>query len=312
MTEINNFHVNGRRLTLDLYQLRTFFTAAQTLNFTEAAARLYVTQSAVSHSVRKLERSAGEELLRKSGRRISLTEAGRTLYKACETVFYELEKAQEALKSGRGRDTGTIRLGATVEFGTTLLIKHLAAFIKRNPRIHIDFQFSHELLRPLLNDEVDLIIDCRDHKAAGLEKTPLFREEYAVIASPELAAGIRRPADLADCSILSLDKDCAWWKNFLDALPQAKRPALSRVTELNHIRGIINAAIESLGVGFVPKYCVMKELKAGTLKNVFPDLELLEDRFAVYQKDKRAELKRHRLLVQYLAGLKTDQLPRGR
>jgi DNA-binding transcriptional LysR family regulator len=109
-----------------------------------------------------------------------------------------------------------------------------------------------------------------------------------------------------------LDKDCAWWKNFLDALPQAGRPAFSRVTELNHIRGIINAAIESLGVGFVPKYCVMKELKAGALKNVFPHLELLEDRFAVYQKSKRAGLERHRLLVQYLSGIKTGSLLSGR
>jgi DNA-binding transcriptional LysR family regulator len=312
MSEINSFHIYGRQLTLDLYQLRTFFTAAQTLNFTEAAGRLYITQSAVSHAIRKLERSAGEELLRKSGRRVCLTEAGKILYKACETVFYELEKAQETLKAARGRNTGNIRLGATVEFGTTLLIKHLAAFIKKNPQIHLDFQFGHELLRPLLNDEVDLIIDCRDHKTAGLEKTPLFREEYAVIASPGLAAGIRRPADLSGRAILSLDKDCAWWKNFLDALPQAGRPAFSRVTELNHIRGIINAAIESLGVGFVPKYCVMKELKAGALKNVFPHLELLEDRFAVYQKSKRAGLERHRLLVQYLSGIKTGSLLSGR
>ena len=309
---INNFHIHGRPLTLDLYQLRTFFTAAQTLNFTEAAARLFVTQSAVSHAIKKLERSAGEELLRKSGRRVTLTEAGRTLYKACETVFYELEKAQEALKAGRGRSGGTIRLGATVEFGTTLLIKHLAPFIKKHPQVHIDFQFSHDLLRPLLNDEVDLIIDCRDHKVPGLDKTPLFREEYAVIASPALAAGIRRPADLAGCRILSLDKDCAWWKNFQDALPQADRPALSDVTELNHIRGLINAAIESLGVGFVPKYCVTKELKAGTLENVFPRLELLEDRFAVYQKTKRTGLERHRLLIEYLSGIDAGQLPHTR
>jgi DNA-binding transcriptional LysR family regulator len=199
-----------------------------------------------------------------------------------------------------------------VEFGTTLLLKHLAPFIKRNPAIHLDFYFSHELLRPLLNDEVDLAIDCREHKAAGLDKTPLFREEYAVIASPALAAGIRRPQDLSAHTALSLDKDCSWWKNFLDVLPTAQRPALRNVIELNHIRGIINAAIESLGVGFVPKYCVTKELKTGSLKNVFPKLELLEDRFAVYQKTKRSGLERHRLLLQYLSGIKTAHLLRGR
>jgi len=297
-------------MKLDLYQLRTFFTVARTLNFTEAAKRLHVTQSAVSHAVRKLERSAGEELLGKAGGKFSLTEPGRILYKACETVFYELEKAEELIAGNKDGGAGVIRLGATVEFGTTLLVKYLKGFINRNPGIHIDFQFKHELLRPLLNDELDIIIDCDDHKADGIEKRPLFREEYAVIASGEFIKknGLKDPAALAACNILSLDKGGLWWGNFLNSLPRNGRPEFKKITEINHVRGIINAAIESLGAGFVPKYCVLKELKAGTLKNVFPRLELLEDHFSLYQKTKRAGLERHRRLADYLANIKATHL----
>lgn len=294
-------------MSLDLYQLRAFFAAAQTLSFTGAARRLHVTQSAVSHAVAKLERGAGTELLSRSGRRLVLTEAGKALYRSCETVFYELERAEEELSRARSGASGTIRLGATVEFGTTLLMKYIRPFIERNPGVRLDFQFRHELLRPLLNDELDLVIDCRAHRAPGLEKRPLFREEYAVIASPEFLedSSVRRPADLARRNILSLDKEGLWWGNFLNALPAAGRPVFSEITEINHVRGIINAAIESLGVGFVPKYCVLKELKSGALVDVFPQLELLEDRFAVYQKTKRAGLERHRLLTDYLANIKS-------
>ena len=299
-------------MNLDLYQLRTFFTVARTLNFTEAAKRLHVTQSAVSHALRKLERSAGEELLGKAGGKFSLTEPGRILYRACETVFYELEKAEELIAGNKDGGAGVIRLGATVEFGTTLLVKYLKGFINRNPGIHIDFQFKHELLRPLLNDELDIIIDCDDHKADGIEKRPLFREEYAVIASGEFIRknGLKDPAALAACNILSLDKGGLWWGNFLNSLPAGERPEFKKVTEINHVRGIINAAIESLGDGFVPKYCVLKELKAGTLKNVFPRLELLEDHFSLYQKTKRAGLERHRRLADYLANIKATHLLR--
>lgn len=308
---MNEIHIKGIPFRLDLYQLRAFFVSAQTLNLTEAAGRLFVTQSAVSHAISKLEKSAGTELLRKAGRRLALTEAGRTLYRACETVFYELEKAEEALRSGAAGGAGPVRLGATVEFGTTLLVKHLAPFIKRNPGVPLDLYFSHDLLRPLLNDELDLVIDCRDHRQPGLEKTPLFREEYSVIASPSLAAGLRAPRDLDRFTVLSLDKGCAWWKNFLQALPAAERPSFPRVMELNHIRGVINAALESVGVGFVPKYCVTKELKTGALRHVFPGLKLLEDNFAVYQKTGRAGLERHRLLVKYLKGIKAAHLQRA-
>lgn len=295
-------------MQLDLYQLRTFFTAAQTLNYTEAAARLYITQSAVSHAISKLERTAGARLLERSGRKCRLTEAGRKLYGACEKIFYELERAGDAIAAGKSRPE-TIRLGATVEFGTTLLIKHMRDFLRRNPDLHVDFYFSHELLKPLLSDELDLVVDCRDHKVPGLLKRPLFREEYAVVASPEIAARLREPADLSGANVLSLDKAGAWWNNFLDALPAASRPVFGRVTQVSHIRGIVNAAAESIGVGFVPKYCVLKELKAGTLRHVFPRLRLLEDNFSVYQKENRAGLERHRRLETYLLGLRGGRGP---
>ncbi len=299
-------------MNLDLYQLRTFFTVAQTLNFTEASKRLYVTQSAVSHAIKKLERSTGQELFKKNGNRFSLTEIGLILYRTCETVFYELEKAEELIAGNKNKSAGVIRLGATVEFGTTLLVKYLKGFINKNPGIHMDFLFKHDLLKPLLNDELDIIIDCKDHKVDGIEKKPLFREEYVVIASKEFISAnkLREPSGLARCNVLSLDKGGQWWGNFLNSLPVDRRPEFKSITEINHVRGIINAAIESLGAGFVPKYCVFKELKAGALKNVFPRLELLEDHFSIYQKTKRSGLERHRRLIEYLARIKTAHLLR--
>ena len=289
-------------MSLDLHQLKAFFTVAQTLNFTEASKKLYVTQSAVSHAVKKLKKSAGDELFRKTGNGFSLTETGEILYKTCETIFYELEKTEELIAKNKNKNIGTIHLGSTVEFGTTILVKYLKEFIDENPGIHIDFRFKNGLLKPLLNDEVDIIIDCKDHKADGLERTPLFREEYAVIASKEFVRNnkIRTPLDLSACNVLSFDKAGAWWGNFLNALPAHEKPEFKTVTELTHIRGIINAAIESLGVGFVPKYCVLKELKSKTLINVFPRLKLLEDNFYIYQKIQKSGFERHRRLIEYL------------
>jgi DNA-binding transcriptional LysR family regulator len=300
-------------MALNLYQLRAFFTVAQTLNYTEAARRLYVTQSAVSHSVAALSESVKDDLFTKTGGKLALTEPGKILYKSCELVFYELERAEERLAAVKGRNIGTIRLGATVEFGTTLLVKYMKGFIIKNPGVHIDFQFRNELLKPLLNDELDMAIDCKAHKAEGLERTPLFREEYAVIASPDFlrCRRVRKPADLSGCVVLSMDKAGSWWGNFLNALPPEERPAFGGIMELNHIRGIINAAMEGLGVGFVPRYCVLKEFKAGTLVNVFPRLKLLEDNFYVYQRSGRAGLERHRNLLLYLKNIRTTQLERA-
>jgi DNA-binding transcriptional LysR family regulator len=232
------------------------------------------------------------------------------LYRACEAAFGELDRAEEQMAKGRGLSLGSIRLGATVEFGTTLLVKYLKGFLAANPGVHVDFHFSHDLLQPLLTGEIDMAIDCKLHRAEGLQRVPLFREEYAVIASPAFLRRhpVKEPRALERCAVLSLDKAGAWWGNFLNALPPGERPDLRDLTEMDHIRAIVNAAIESIGVGFVPKYCVLKELKAGTLVDVFPQLQLLEDTFYVYQKPGRAALERHRGLVAYLKQIRTTQL----
>lgn len=77
--------------------------------------------------------------------------------------------------------------------------------------------------------------------------------------------------------MISLNKGGIWRERFLQALPEGEQPVLSDLMELNHIRGIITAALEGIGVALVPKYCVTRELMGCRLKNVFPSLDLMED-----------------------------------
>jgi DNA-binding transcriptional LysR family regulator len=104
--------------------------------------------------------------------------------------------------------------------------------------------------------------------------------------------------------VISLDKEGIWWERFLQALPEGERPVLSDLMELNHIRGIITAALEGIGVALVPKYCVTRELMGHRRKNVFLSLDLMEDQFYIYQKKKKSSLQEHRILVDYLNSIK--------
>ena len=115
----------------DLYQLRAFHALGLTGGFTRAAQRLNLTQSAISHAVAKLEASAGVELVNRRGREPRLTEAGRRLLLACEQVFTTLEDAADTLLRPTG--TGRLHLGATVEFGSGILMRHMGPFMAANP-----------------------------------------------------------------------------------------------------------------------------------------------------------------------------------
>jgi DNA-binding transcriptional LysR family regulator len=273
---------------LDLNQLRSFHAVARRHSYTGAARELHVTQSAVSHAMRKLEEAVGRPLVRRRGRGFELTADGRYLAEVCERVFGEIERARLNLADAAPGAQRMV-LGATVEFGTTVLVGRLAPFIEMHPEIHLDLHFSHHLVEPLLRDEVDICVDCNPHPHPSVVATDLFRETYSVIASPGFIRrhALRTPSDLADLRVLSLDDQGEWWARVLRALPEAERPVLRRLVAVNHVRGIINAALAGLGVGLVPTYTVLAELGDGRLCSLFPDLPLREDRFRILRKRSR-------------------------
>lgn len=290
---------------LDLPQLRTFFTLAQTGSFTACARRLNRTQSAVSHAMAKLEDLAGVPLLDRRGRLLGLTEEGRRLYQACEQVFATLDAATEDLRRHQTRTKGRLRVGATVEFGSSILMRHMQPFLAAHPDLEVDFALGQDLLAPLLRDDLDLIIDCQEHTLPALKKAPLFRETYVVACAPAFrkARRLRVPADLSRCPVLSLDKAGAWWNRFLMAVPEPDQPRIDRIIAVNHIRAMIHAAVEGMGALLVPRYAVLEELERGSLVALFPAIRPAEDRFSIYQKKVKATQEKQKLLTQYLQSL---------
>ena len=290
---------------LDLPQLRTFFTLAQVGSFTACAQRLHRTQSAVSHAMAKLEHLAGVPLLDRRGRNLRLTEEGRRLYQACEQVFATLDEAADDLRRHLTLAGGLLRVGATVEFGSSILMKHMQPFLAAHPDLEMDFTFSQDLLGPLLRDELDLIIDCQEHPLPTLKKLALFRETYVVACTPAFrkAHRLRIPRDLARGPVLSLDKAGAWWNRFLLAVPDGEEVTLERIIAVNHIRAMIHAATAGMGALLVPRYSVLEELRRGELVALFPSIRPTEDRFSIYLKKAKAGHEKHRLLTGYLQSL---------
>ncbi|MEH0022555.1 MAG: LysR family transcriptional regulator [Desulfobacter sp.] len=274
---------------MDLNKLKTFYTLARTRNYSKCAEKLFVTQSAVSHAIKALETSVGMALTEKRKNGFALTPEGQVLFQGCRAIFAEVEKTKARIRDTRNIPE-TIHLGATVEFGINVVIPQLATFLDDHPMIHIDFTLSHHLLRGLLDDELDIIVDCSPHNRPELVSVPLLREEYAVIASKDYIRRyrIKDVADLERCRALSLDKEMAWWRNFVNALPANAQVRFGRIMKINHIRGIIKACLASAGVGFVPRYAVLDHLETGRLVSLFDDIGVLADQICIYMKQRAA------------------------
>ncbi len=294
---------------MDLYQLKTFYAVSRLGSYTEAARSLFLTQSAISHSIKKLENSIDAKLISKKGKEFRLTDAGKVLRNSCERIFFEIEKAMEDISLLNEKSTWNLRIGATVEFGTTILMKHIRAFIDENKNISLDFLFSHNLLDPLNKEEVDFIIDCKEKPMHGLVKIELFKEQYVVIASPGFLKEnrLKNIKDMKNIRILSMDRDMQWWENFLVCFDHDELPSFMNVMEINHIRGIINAAISGIGVGFVPRYTVLNELEKGILVDPFPEISPWADLFSIYIKHDKMKLQKNRIFIDYLKNIKVSE-----
>ncbi|MCG8687655.1 MAG: LysR family transcriptional regulator [Desulfobacterales bacterium] len=292
-------------MQVDLNKLRTFYILAGTRSYTRCADKMCLTQSAVSHAIKKLETDLGFELVDRKNRQFKLTRRGEFLLRKCSGIFDRIEDTLDSLAEEKHLPV-FITMGAPVEFGASVLIKGMRPFLTAHPNVHIDFVLDADLLPPLLSDDVDIIIDCVPHVHEDLVSVSLFREEYAVIATSEYIReqDIRAVSDLNRCNLLSFDKELAWWKNFINALDEKSGFGFKTITRISNVRGIINAALESLGVGFVPKYTVLKELDSGSLTELFPETGVLNDQINIYLKKRKFEKQAFQDLISHIKSLK--------
>lgn len=261
-----------------LNALRAFEAAAATLSFTKAAEDLFVTQGAVSRQVKLLEEYLGLPLFRRLHRGLELTEEGRRLLSACTDAFDRLAHAAEGLKATQNE----LRLKVPPTFAIRWLIRRLDAFEAANPsvRVRLSTAFPDWDFQP---SEFDAAIVYRPQNLASMRMDMVMTERLTPVASPQVAARLKTPADLNRTILLHPTADLRDWRDWLK---------LARLPDLSHFRDqifdtedfSIQAAAAGRGVAIANLALIDEDLHTGRLIAPFPDL-LLEtgnDYFLVY------------------------------
>jgi len=149
---------------------------------TEAAEQLGVTRSALSHRIAELEKRLGVALVRKSGRRIALTEDGERLIASMGDALDRIEAAVQPFR----RDRGQIRLSTVSTFASHWLIPRIAEFQAQHPRIEVAILTTTRAV-DLAEEEIDCAIRHGRGTWKGVAATLLFRETLMPIAAPAVA-----------------------------------------------------------------------------------------------------------------------------
>jgi DNA-binding transcriptional LysR family regulator len=170
----------------DLRQLRALVAVADEGSFTLAARKLFVTQSAVSHSLRTLEEQLGCRLLDRSGKRVSVTTEGGILLKRCKRVVQELEEATRELDGLRRWGQTTIRVGAPHSLCHYLIPSVLREFRDCFPRCEpsVESGETAALLEKFEQGELDLVVGIKPKHHGSEGYRPLFTDRLSFVVSP--------------------------------------------------------------------------------------------------------------------------------
>ena len=264
------------RLAVDLNLLILFAEIAETANLAEAAKRLGVSRSSVSQRLKVLERQTGAQLLRRTTRRVELTEAGRTAYEHAIRLREDASAAAAALAGHSKHPRGHVRLSVPTGLGRLVLAPRLIDFLARHPEISMQVSFSNRI-GDLVAGNLDVAVKIMSEPPDTVVARMLGPVAWRLCAAPALAraAPVKRPEDLAGRAFV-VPPPAA--RDMTVRLRRGGRNQLVAVTPRVQAEDFLflqDALIASAGIGLLPDYMADPAIARGELVALLTDYEVL-------------------------------------
>lgn len=251
-----------------LAALRVFEAAGRHLSFTNAAAELYVTTSAVSRQIRALEEELGRPLFERQARGLVLTKEGAAYLAEVGDALRRLDRASGAFRGDGSRRT--LRLSVLASFAGNWLVPRLPAFERAHPAIDVAMEATTRYA-DFARDPVDLAIRFGTGPWEGLHSEPLFPLEFYVVCRPDRPRGtppLRTPADLAHHTWLEEVHIPDAWPLWLAAAGVPDLEPARRLT-YDHAQLMLDAAMAGQGVALTSDVIAERALREGRLVRPF-------------------------------------------
>lgn len=252
-------------INYELYKV--FYHVAKTLSFSDASKELFISQSAVSQSIKVLEKRLNQTLFLRSTKKVFLTKEGELLFKHIEPAIHLITQGEIQILEAHSLHGGQLRIGANDTICRYYLVPYLKKFHQKYPKVHIKVtnETSFKCVDLLESNQVDLIIcNSPNAKLHTLQNTKVIAKfSDLFVANPEFFPTVLETLALTDLQkypILMLDK-LSTTSEFLHSLFLQHQLDLVPAIELSSNDLLIDLAKIGLGIAFVPDYCIAKSPK---------------------------------------------------
>lgn len=289
----------------DIADLTAFVVVAEERNFTRAASKLGISQSALSQIVRRLEERLGVRLLARTTRSVAPTEAGERLVLALAPMLHDIDQHIADLSEFRDKPAGTIRITSVEHAARTVICPALAPLLTEYPDITVEVVIDYGLV-DVVAERFDAGVRLGEHVAQDMIAVRISADiPMAIVGAPgyfEHHEVPKRPQELLEHRCINLrlrttDTLNAW------RLVQEGRDVRVRVNGpliFNTIELIRDACLNGLGLAYLPLDQVASDLKDGRLTRVFKDETPPLPGYHLYYPNRRHSAPAFRLLVDAL------------
>lgn len=249
-----------RWLGIEFRHLAALEAIAQEGSFNRAARRLGYTQSAISQQIAALERAVGQSLVNRPGgpSPVGLTQAGELLLRHAETIGARLAAAAADLSALETGDLGLIRIGAIHTLGGRFVPTALRALSSRFPELAVELTErtdDRELLAQLEHGELEVVLTHLPLPEGPYEATPLFVDDYVLVARRDAADGVRKAAQslegIAGLPLIAVNSPREY-EPFVAHLDSLGKP-ITFAYQAGSVRTLEGLVLAGLGVAIVPR-----------------------------------------------------------
>ncbi len=263
--------------SLENFRLTVFRAVAAQLSFRKAAEELYLTQPAVTFQIKALEDDLGVQLFDRAGQHIALTGAGEVLLAAANDSHARLQQAEQQMTALDGQIGGELALGVSTTISQYLLPRLLRAFLTEHPqaRFRVVTGNTEQIVQSVLDGHAALGLIEGPARSREVSTEPFLRDELVLLVAaahewaelPEIAA-----SDLVSAPLLMRERGSGSRHVLELALERVgvKRKSLHVAMELDSIEAIKSAVEAGLGVGFVSRWAVARDLRLGQQFRMVP------------------------------------------
>jgi len=257
---------------LENFRLKVFRTVAEHLNFRKAAEHLFLTQPAVTLQIKALENDLGVRLFDRTAGRISLTGQGEVLLGYANKMANLVSQAERDLGNDNGKVSGELSLGVSTTIAQYVLPRLLGAFLDEHPNVQFSLHSGNtsEIVQRLLEGKLSVGLIEGPARDRGVRSEPFMEDELVLVAPRDFELDHLSRSQFLALSLLMRERGSGSRRVVETALDKAgfKLKSFKKVMELDSTEAIKSAVEAGLGVGFISRWAISKELELSALKVV--------------------------------------------